>query len=171
MKKIARLFFLTFTLLLISCGTGRSSQDYTAIAKAAIKLSMDIDAKDNHKLYITASEWIGVPYRSGGNSKQGIDCSSLSSKLYHLVYGKNITRGAERQRQEYGKDVKKSELKEGDLVFFHNGRRKEYASHVGVYLKNKKFIHASSTYGVIVSSLDEDYWRNHWLSGGRLKNL
>lgn len=168
MKVITRLFLLFFTLLFVCCGTIRSNQDYTALTQAGIRLSIPIDEKDNHKLYITASQWIGVPYRSGGNSKKGIDCSSLTSQLYRAVYGKNISRGAERQRREHCKEIEKSHLKEGDLVFFHNSRHKETASHVGIYLKNRKFIHASSTYGVIVSSLDEEYWRSHWLSGGRI---
>ena len=169
MKKITRILSLFITLILISCGTSRSSQDYTALARAGIRLSVDIDAKDNHKLYLTASEWIGVPYRSGGNSKKGIDCSSLTSQLYRLVYGKNISRGAEVQRRNHCKIIEKDELKEGDLVFFHNGQRKDYASHVGIYLKNKKFIHASSSFGVMVSSLNEYYWKKRWLAGGRVK--
>lgn len=63
--------------------------------------------------------------------------------------------------------VSKRNLREGDLVFFHNGRKKRIASHVGIYLKNNKFIHASTSRGVIISSLNEDYYRKHWLSGGR----
>ena len=63
--------------------------------------------------------------------------------------------------------VSKRNLREGDLVFFHNGRKKRIASHVGIYLKDNKFIHASTSRGVIISSLNEDYYRKHWLSGGR----
>ena len=63
--------------------------------------------------------------------------------------------------------IKKNKLQEGDLVFFHNGRKKKKATHVGIYLKNGKFIHASTSRGVIISRLNEDYWQKHWLSGGR----
>ena len=59
-------------------------------------------------------------------------------------------------------------LKEGDLVFFHNGKKKRKASHVGIYLKEGKFIHASSSQGVIVSALDEPYYRRCWMQGGRI---
>ena len=171
MHNFTRFFVLIISLIFISCGTSRSYRDFTALARAGIRLKVDVGPKDNHQLYLIASQWIGVPYRSGGNSKKGIDCSSLASQLYRQVYGKNIVRGAERQRNEHCSKISKSHLKEGDLVFFHNGRRRDRASHVGVYLKNHKFIHASSSYGVIVSSLDETYWRQHWLSGGRPKDF
>ena len=65
--------------------------------------------------------------------------------------------------------MSKRNLQEGDLVFFHNGRKKRTATHVGIYLKDNKFIHASTSSGVIVSSLDEAYYRRCWMQGGRVK--
>lgn len=58
-------------------------------------------------------------------------------------------------------------LKEGDLVFFHNGKSRKKVTHVGIYLKDDKFVHASTSRGVIVSSLNENYWRRCWMRGGR----
>ena len=128
---------------------------------------MDIDMKDNHALYVEAANWIGTPYRGGGNTMRGVDCSGLTSAIYNKVYRKTLERSAEDQRKKDCKKVKKRKLKEGNLVFFHNGRKKKRASHVGIYLKDRKFIHASTSQGVIISTLDEEYWRKHWLSGGK----
>lgn len=161
------LLFLPF--LLASCGTSAPRVNYQQLAHAAITLEMDIDLKDNHLLYVEAAHWMGTPYRGGGHSRKGTDCSGLTSALYQKVYRKKLDRSAEGQRRKNCERVNKSRLREGDLVFFHNGRKKRTASHVGLYLKDRRFIHASTRRGVIVSSLDESYYRKHWLSGGRPK--
>ena len=78
-----------------------------------------------------------------------------------------MERSSEDQRKKDCKKVKKRKLEEGDLVFFHNGRKKKRATHVGIYLKEDLFIHASTSRGVSIGNLNEDYWEKHWLSGGR----
>ena len=161
------ILFLTLPLLLGSCRTIAPSYNYQELAHASVRLGMDIDMKDNHTLYVEAANWIGTPYRGGGNTKRGVDCSGLTSAIYNKVYRKTLERSAEDQRKKDCKKVKKRKLKEGNLVFFHNGRKKKRASHVGIYLKDRKFIHASTSQGVIISTLDEEYWRKHWLSGGK----
>ena len=128
---------------------------------------MDIKMDDNHSLYVEAAGWLGVPYRSGGTNKRGVDCSGLTSSIYKKVYHKKLERSSEEQRKKDCRKISKGKLREGDLVFFHNGRKKKRATHVGIYLKNGKFIHASTSRGVIISNLNEDYWKKHWLSGGR----
>lgn len=77
------------------------------------------------------------------------------------------------RRPAYGRlpKISKRQLQEGDLVFFHNGRRKRVANHVGIYLKDGKFVHASTSSGVIVSRLEEPYYRKCWMQGGRVKGL
>ena len=160
-------YLLLLPLLLGSCRTPAPTYNYQELARASLRLGIDIDMKDNHALYIESSNWLGVPYRGGGNSKRGIDCSGLTSAIYKKVYRKSLERNSEDQRKKDCRKVKKGKLKEGDLVFFHNGRKKKRATHVGIYLKNRKFIHASTSQGVIISRLDEDYWDKHWLSGGR----
>lgn len=130
---------------------------------------MDIDRKDNHKLYVESSKWIGTRYRAGGTSHRGVDCSGLVCQLYQKVYRKQLERNSDDQRKENCRKVSKRNLQEGDLVFFHNGRKKRTATHVGIYLKDNKFIHASTSSGVIVSSLDEAYYRRCWMQGGRVK--
>lgn len=65
--------------------------------------------------------------------------------------------------------VAKRNLKEGDLVFFSSNRSRKRVAHVGIYLKSGKFIHSSTSRGVIVSRLNEDYYLRHWISGGRIR--
>ena len=156
-----------FTILLSSCRSIAPSYNYQEIARASIRLGMDIEMEDNHSLYIESASWIGVPYRNGGISKRGVDCSGLTSAIYKKVYHKKLQRNSDDQREKDCKKISKGKLREGDLVFFHNGRKKKHATHVGIYLKNGKFIHTSTSRGVIISTLDDEYWKKHWLSGGR----
>ena len=85
-------------IALSSCGTRRMSYDFRDLAVAAIRLDMDIEMKDNHKLYLEAADWIGTPYRYGGTTKKGVDCSGLTSAIYRKVYGKKLSRSSEEQR-------------------------------------------------------------------------
>ena len=156
-----------FTILLSSCRSITPNYNYQEIAKASIRLGIDIEMDDNHSLYVEAASWLGVPYRNGGTSKRGVDCSGFTSSIYNKVYHKKLERSSEEQRKKDCRKISKGKLREGDLVFFHNGRKKKRATHVGIYLKNGKFIHASTSRGVIISQLKDSYWEKHWLSGGR----
>ena len=167
MKRFHWLIPCLLVILLESCRTITPQVDYQELARASVRLGMDIDMNDNHALYVESAQWLGVPYRNGGTTEQGIDCSGLTSAIYKKVYRKSLERNSDDQRKKDCRKVKKSKLREGDLVFFHNGRKKKTATHVGIYLKDRKFIHASSRQGVIISTLDEAYWEKHWLSGGR----
>ena len=167
MKRLHWLILCALPFLLGSCRTVTPLYDYQELAKASVRLGIDIEMKDNHALYVESASWLGVPYRGGGTTRQGVDCSGLTSAIYGKVYRKELERNSDDQRKKDCKKVKKGKLREGDLVFFHNGRKKKHATHVGIYLKDRKFIHASTSRGVIISTLNEDYWKRHWLSGGR----
>ena len=167
MKTLHNILLILLPLLLGSCRTIAPRYDYQELAKASIRLGIDIDMEDNHALYVESASWLGVPYRGGGTTRRGVDCSGLTSAIYKKVYHKNLERNSDDQRKKDCRKVKKGKLHEGDLVFFHNGRKKKRATHVGIYLKDRKFIHASTSHGVIISTLDEEYWKKHWLSGGR----
>lgn len=153
---------------LSSCRSSAPRLDYKALARASVLLGVDIKLEDNHKLYLEAAEWIGVPYRAGGDSKRGTDCSGFTCQLYRKVYRAQVPRNTEDLKKESNK-VAKRNLREGDLVFFSSNRSKKKVAHVGIYLKNGRFIHASTSKGVIVSSLNEDYYTRHWMSGGRIR--
>ena len=153
---------------LSSCHTSAPRLDYKALAQASVRLGMDIELTDNHKLYVNAAEWIGTPYRAGGDSRHGTDCSGLVSQLYKKTYRMRLSRSTDGQLKESNKIARRN-LREGDLVFFTSRSSRKKVAHVGIYLKDGKFIHASTSQGVIVSSLKEKYYTQHWLCGGRVK--
>lgn len=108
-----------------------------------------------------AEEWYGVPYKWGGESKQGVDCSAFVQAVYEEAFHWLLPRVTERQVRA-GRKIPPSKLRPGDLVFFQPGNN---SNHVGVYLSDKTFVHASSSDGVTRSSLEDDYWtRNYWVS-------
>ena len=117
-------------------------------------------------MYQFISDWYGVPYKYAGKDKNGIDCSGLTSTLYAKVYDKKISHSSKVLVDEV-KKIKTSDLKEGDLVFFNIGS--SHPTHVGVYLQNHKFVHASAKKGVIISDLNEPYYKKYFYSAGRVK--
>ena len=153
---------------LSSCHTSAPRLDYKALAQASVRLGMDIELTDNHKLYVNAAEWIGTPYRAGGDSRHGTHCSGLVSQLYKKTYRMRLSRSTDGHLKESNKITRRN-LREGDLVFFTSRSSRKKVAHVGIYLKDGKFIHASTSQGVIVSSLKEKYYTQHWLCGGRVK--
>lgn len=128
-------------------------------------MGVALSATSNLKLYQFVYDWIGTPYRLGGGTKRGIDCSGFAYQLYNKVFNTMIGSNS-RNIFSMVNPVNKDELKEGDLVFFKIGSRS--ITHVGVYMGNNKFAHASSSKGVMISDLDESYWRRYYYKGGRL---
>jgi len=164
-----RLIYITVIfLLLTSCKSSTLTYKYRELARAGIALGMDIQLKDNHQLYLESAKWMGIRYRYGGNGKHGTDCSGLTCTIYKKVYHIALPHNTNEQLNICQR-IKKKSLQEGDLVFFHGTRSKRSPTHVGIYLKDGKFIHASNSRGVIISSLDENYYRKFWLSGGRIQ--
>ncbi|WP_442802075.1 MULTISPECIES: C40 family peptidase [unclassified Shewanella] len=109
-------------------------------------------------------EWQGVPYRYGGMSKQGVDCSAFVYLVYKDILGRQLPRMTEDQ-SNLGKEVTKGKLKAGDLVFFKTGWS---TKHVGIYLGDNRFLHASTSQGVMISRLDNSYWKQKYWQSRRL---
>jgi len=104
------------------------------------------------------SKWDGVPYRYGGTSRKGVDCSSLMQILYRDAFGLKIPRTTKNQAK-IGHQVNKNSSREGDLVFFKTGYN---TRHSGILISNGKFIHSSTKYGVMISSLNNPYWKSKY---------
>lgn len=107
------------------------------------------------------NEWVGTRYRMGGTTKRGIDCSAFMQTAFWAAYGIELPRSTAQQRY-LGRKISKSELQKGDLVFFRGN------NHVGVYVGNNQFMHASSSQGVTISSLDENYWSRTYTQSRRI---
>ena len=119
------------------------------------------------KLHDFIFDWIGRPYRFGGESKRGIDCSAFARELYARVMGQYLPRNS-RQQFKYVQTISKEELQTGDLVFFKIKTRD--ISHVGVYLSDNKFIQSSKS-GVNIASLENSYWKRYYYKSGRLTKM
>ena len=115
-------------------------------------------------------EWYGTPYQYGGNSKNGIDCSAFVQTLMNDVYNVQLPRTSDEQ-YDYCQHIDTSNLQEGDLVFFSSERNHNDITHVGVYLQNGNFVHASSSNGVMISRLDDSYWEREFVGAGRTAPL
>ena len=114
-----------------------------------------------------ADPWLGTPYELGGESKQGVDCSALTQALYDRAFGVQLPRTTGQQVNR-GRSVSRSQMRAGDLVFF---RTADQQKHVGIYLEDRTFVHASSSQGVTLSPLRYDYWQTHYWTARRLSVL
>lgn len=113
------------------------------------------------------NDWYGAPYRFGGTTKSGVDCSALMQHYYREVYNVSILRTTKLQYNQ-GISVRLTDLKIGDLVFFNTQRRGSGVSHVGVYMGNNKFLHASTSRGVVLSDLSSSYYQKRVVGARRL---
>ncbi len=136
--------------------------------KYAILLGLEVETVTNEKLIAFLESWYGIPYKYGGSTRNGIDCSAFTSLMMDSIYNVSLPRTS-RAQYDVGKRVSKNSLKQGDLVFFNTrSTRGNTISHVGVYLNNNKFVHASVSSGVMISDLDDVYFRRRYVGAARL---
>jgi peptidoglycan DL-endopeptidase LytE len=128
------------------------------------------NSPDERKLFVrVAMGFLGAPYRLGGSSVRGLDCSAFVKKIYEF-FNVSLPRTAHEQSR-VGKRVARNDLEEGDLVFFNTRRRA--LGHVGIYIGNNEFVHAASgrSRAVKVDTLDKPYYDKHFVKAVRLKSL
>ncbi|SMY16363.1 NlpC/P60 family protein [Photobacterium aquimaris] len=162
-KTILQVFVL---LSVVGCSSSSvnetvAKKPLTSTPKQTVAQSLPVNNGMFDGVYHT---WKGTPYRYGGSSKKGIDCSAFVQVGYSSVYQKILPRTT-LELVKKGKQVKRHTAKEGDLVFFRTGRN---SRHVGIYLGNSEFLHASQSKGVIISRLDNPYWKRHFWQIRRL---
>ena len=134
--------------------------------KYAILTNSPVEMMTNIRLLSFMDDWYGAQYHYGGSTRDGIDCSAFAAQLQSDVYQiKNLPRMS---RDQYSAlpHVKQAELQEGDLVFFHTYGKGHTVTHVGVYLYNSHFIHASVS-GVMISDLSQGYYAQHYVGASR----
>ncbi len=134
--------------------------------KYSIKMDIAVEEINNIPLLTKIDEWWGTPYCLGGSSKGCIDCSYFTLDVMKATYNINLKRTAAEQYEQSEK-IDWADLKEGDLIFFKTEGRKNI-THVGIYLTNNKFAHASTSQGVTISDLTESYWQKRLYSLGRV---
>jgi len=119
----------------------------------------------NLALYNFIDKWIGVKYKYGGTTTDGVDCSGFANILYKEVYKTVLPRSSAEIAKEI-KNAPKTNLSEGDLLLFDIDGKKN--SHVGIYLANNKFVHSSTSKGVIISSLELPYYQKSFSKAGKI---
>ncbi len=133
------------------------------------KLDIKLTGKDNKRLYQEIKSWLGTPYQYAGETKQkGADCSGFTMMVYKAVYGVGLARNSAKQLERNCKKIGKDKLSEGDLVFFATGRDPKRINHVGIYLRDGYFAHASSSRGVVVTKMSHPYWEKRFVAAGRV---
>ena len=160
------------TLLSASCSSHKNAKESDAgkenaiIAKPKHKLS-----GVQKKLMAEAESWLGTPYAYAHQEKgSGTDCSGFLMVVYQEVTGVKLPRNSARQA-EFCKKIKEDEIVPGDLVFFATGKDPQKVSHVGMMMDQENFIHASSSKGVVVSTIKNLYFKRRYLMYGRVPQL
>ncbi|AXT60415.1 glycoside hydrolase [Aquimarina sp. AD10] len=184
---------VSLIFIFTSCGGSKSSVDDIVVVYDDVKVEKSLlpvqikygkllnikpDSLQNVELYHFIDKWINTPYRLGGETSDGIDCSSFTQLLYTEVFDKYIERTAEKQfesraiKRFRGKEF----LQEGDFVFFQS-KNEVKISHVGIFLKNNKFVHSTSykgkvgSSGVKVSNINDPHWSKYFVAGGKRVDL
>jgi len=178
-------FYFLLVLLIASCGVSKKKTTYSKTRKVSVSAKKTDNPKKEitsvnkvrsskrtkaDEIIQTALQFSGVRYKFGGTTKKGMDCSGL---LY-VAFGENdvkLPRTSYHMAEE-GKRVRIGDVTKGDLLFFKTSRRSKRINHVGmvVAVENDeiKFVHASSSRGVIVSSLREGYWNSAFIRATRV---
>lgn len=188
MKKIT--LVLIFILLIFNCTTSKKSsnktvpkrQEYTNEEKYITEKLNELAKEQSDALFTGNSadlervilesklldifeQWRGTKYSLGGDSHNGIDCSAFTRRIYRHVFDYELPRVSEDQ-VKVGKKISINELKAGDILFF---RPEERVNHTAVYLGKSLFLNASSSKGVVISTLNNSYWGKYFKYGVRVK--
>lgn len=165
---------LFIVLFFISCSSNKkvivnnndSKNKSELLSKYAELLNTEKKKITNLKLYEFINDWYGTPYKYGGTDKNGIDCSGFVNIFYNDVFNKKIPRTVN-DIYLNSNEINKKELIEGDFIFFKIDSKK--VSHIGIYLINDKFVHASTKKGIMISDLKEPYFNKNFFKFGRIK--
>ncbi len=151
-------------LLIVILALGLGACASAPEPKPVVKQVEPVSVWNDSNIAELHSEWRGVPYRLGGGTKKGIDCSAFVSVAYQKMLGMTLPRTVEEQ-QALGKPVPRNQLRKGDLVFFKTGWS---THHVGIYVGDDNFLHVSTSQGVKISSLLNSYWASKYWNARRI---
>lgn len=165
------LVFAISFVFITSCGVVKRGtipwEDAATVtgAKATVPVSMSRSERAlRNKLDEAYNNWKGTSYLLGGTNSRGIDCSAFMQVVFKDYLNFELPRTT-RQQMELGSSVRKRNIKIGDMVFFRTGRD---TYHVGVMINSEQFLHASTTNGVTISNLQNQYWQNTYLTTRRV---
>lgn len=168
---------LLLTAAVTSCGSAGTSMRARGTSHmppkrtespATFSIPAGVDAP-TRKLLTEARSWLGTSYKYGGDDASGVDCSGFVMSVFERSLSIKLPRNSAKQ-QEYCRDIDRKDLAEGDLVFFTT-RGSHGVGHVGIYIGDGRMIHSSSSRGVIISSLNQQYYLDNYYSSGRVERF
>lgn len=178
-KLVALVFFVAPLIFSANSFAFNMPKEFASLGTKYTSLNSQFSEKENYTNQINGgdtgnirsailsqySNWKGTRYHLGGTTHKGVDCSALMQNIFSASFGKSLPRTTTQQIHN-GLQVSKEKLKPGDLVFF---KTSPGTRHVGVYVGDHQFIHASSSMGVTISSLENSYWVEHYETARRLQ--
>jgi cell wall-associated NlpC family hydrolase len=129
-------------------------------------INPDVPLGFREEILLQVIKYLETPYKYGGNTEKGIDCSGFTLQVFEKSTGIKLPRSA-REQFAVGEKVEREDLSFGDLVFF-NTRRRSNPGHVGIYIGDDQFIHSSTSLGVTISSLQEAYYKKRYVGARRV---
>ncbi|MFK8019028.1 MAG: C40 family peptidase [Pseudomonadales bacterium] len=166
-QRSTKLFLLLISALIpmslascISTTANKSSAPFESTNHSSSATSSPVIAA----LYAQLNEWRGTPYLLGGNNRRGIDCSGFVQRTFADRFERQLPRTTQLLAKQ-GRKIASNELQAGDLVFFKTGRG---VRHVGVFISEGNFVHASKSAGVTLSNIENQYWKQHYWQSRRL---
>lgn len=177
-EKVLVAAMLALSVVITGCGSARHTRGTTAqLSPSGIgkggrteqsSVTVPAHALPSMTALLTeANSWIGTPYKYGGNTREGVDCSGFVLQVYLRALDISLPRTSA-QQQEFCRKIRRDEMKPGDLMFF-SVREGGNVGHVGIYIGDDKMIHASSKVGVVVAPITTDYFVRNYLSSGRIE--
>jgi len=150
-------------LAVLAAGCATTPEPEPADIPEKVSVSNEVQRREQI-LRTEVRSWLGTPHRMGGLNRRGIDCSGLAVRLYRDLFGIQLPRTT-RAQMRAGRLVARGKLRPGDLVFFKPVTKYH---HVGIFIGRGEFVHTSTHQGVMISRLDDDFWRSCYLTGRRL---
>ncbi|MDR1726243.1 MAG: C40 family peptidase [Bacteroidales bacterium] len=164
MKNIILAILILSLIMLASCATQKKLPERLFDSNQEKKST---ENKNNDTLTHYCNLWLGSPYKFGGLSRKGVDCSGFVFCFYRDLYNVTLPRRSADMIFAVNVIANKDSIQTGDIVFFQD--KTGNINHVGVYLENNQFIHSSTSKGVIISNLEDKYWKQHYRCAGRIK--
>jgi cell wall-associated NlpC family hydrolase len=144
--------------------------DKSNFVKSIEKLeSSSVAISPREKVLLEVIKYLDTPYKYGGSSGKGIDCSAFTMAVFKNSLELKLPRSS-REQYQIGEEISVDDLKFGDLVFF-NTRRRSKPGHVGIFIGENQFVHASRKLGVTVSSLDDAYYKKRYMGARRIESI
>jgi cell wall-associated NlpC family hydrolase len=160
------------SLLLSGCFSVRPAPRYTTAKTQQTSVVRELETRKrggDQRLRRIVGKYIGIPYKWGGTTRSGMDCSAFTRAAFRETYGIELPRTS-KQMYQLGRFLpNRQELRPGDLVFFKDTFAGAGISHVGVYLGDGEFAHASSSKGVTITPLNNPYFTKRYAGGRRIE--